>query len=758
MAIDPICQMQVNEDSVIRAVRYGKTYYFCSEHCRQKFLSQAMAQPQKIPTVNSLRAKLYTCPMHPEIEQDHPGGCPKCGMSFEPKAGASTTDDNHEERLHVVKFWVGVILSAPVVLGSMHDMHPGSTPIHWIMNSWAQWIFSSVVVWWAVGMFFSRARQSIAHRSPNMFTLIALGVGGAYGYSTIALLFPQFFASTMAGAGKVPLYFESATMITVLVLLGQVLEAKARRQTGQAIQALLELAAKNAHRVIGDKEEEVPLNVLQKGDLLRVKPGEKIPTDGVVVEGASFVDESMLTGEPEPAEKKPGDNVVGATVNQTGAFLFRAEKVGEETVLAQIVRMVDEAQRIRAPIQKVADQVSAYFVPAVLFVAAVTFVVWFVVGPDPRFIYAIVNAIAVLIIACPCALGLATPMAVRVGVGRGAREGILIRNAEALELAGQARVLLVDKTGTLTEGRPRVTACIPGTGWDKKQLTTVAGSLERNSEHPLSRAIVLFSNEQHVQTEAVTDFQAVPGSGILGKVNGRLAIVGKQKFLEEHGVVISTEMIRQAERWQEEAQTVIWVAVDRQVAGMLGISDPIKATTAKAIVALKALGLKIVMLTGDNQATARAVAHKLGLDDFQAELKPGHKQDVVQQWNKDGSIVIMAGDGINDAPALAAAHVGVAMGNGTDVAIESAGIVLVKGDLMGLAKALRLSRAVMKNIRQNLFFAFIYNILGVPVAAGILYPFYGVLLSPVIAGAAMSFSSVSVIANSLRLRNVRLAI
>ena len=611
------------------------------------------------------------------------------------------------------------------------------------------------VVLWAGGMFFSKAWRSLVNRSLNMFTLIATGVGAAYFYSAVAVIAPGIFPESFRESGEVGLYFEAAAVITVLVLLGQLLEAKARSQTSQAIKALLGLAAKTAHRIRGGQEEEVPVDQIEKGDLLRVRPGEKIPIDGVITEGRSNIDESMITGEPMPVEKGVGESVIGATVNQTGTFVMRAEKVGSETLLAQIVHMVAEAQRSRAPIQKLADTVAGYFVPVVIGIAVVTFIVWAIWGPAPAMAYGLVNAVSVLIIACPCALGLATPMSIMVGVGRAAQNGILVKNAEALETTERVTHLVTDKTGTLTAGKPRVTRQLAAPGGDEGELLRIAASLEQNSEHPLARAIVDQAKEAGLTLSPVTDFESTTGGGVTGKLDGKTVRVGKRKFLEELGVGIPEDLDREAQHLQEKAQTVVWVAVDKNAAGLLAIADPIKETTPKAIATLHDLGLKVIMCTGDNRKTAEAVARELGIDDFTAEVMPQDKIDIIKKLKSQGAIVAMAGDGINDAPALAESDVGIAMGTGTDVAIESAGITLVKGDLMGIAKAIHLSRAIMRNIRQNLFFAFIYNALGIPIAAGVLYPFFGVLLSPIIAGAAMSFSSLSVVANALRLRSVR---
>jgi len=622
------------------------------------------------------------------------------------------------------------------------------------------------VVLWAGGFFFTRAWQSIINRSLNMFTLIAVGVGAAYFYSAVAVVAPGIFPESFRRHGEVDLYFEAAAVITTLVLLGQLIEAKARSRTGQAIKALLGLAAKTAHRVRDGSEEDIQVDAIQKGDLLRVRPGEKVPVDGVIVEGESNVDESMITGEPIPVSKHAGDKVVGATVNQTGSFLMRAERIGSETLLAQIVQMVAEAQRSRAPIQKLADTVSGYFVPAVISIALITFVVWSIAGPAPAMAYALVNAVSVLIIACPCALGLATPMSIMVGVGRAAHAGILVKNAEAIEITEKVTHLITDKTGTLTIGKPKVVSRVTDKRTSEHELLQIAASVEAHSEHPLARAIVEAAKNEQIALCGVRDFQSTTGGGVSAKLatsspsggglDGRRVLVGKEKFLTDSSVIISGELRKQADRLQEQAQTTVWVAVDGHTLGVLGIADPIKPTTRNAIRALHEMGLKIMMCTGDNRRTAESVARELRIDEFRAEVMPDEKIEIVERLKTSGAIVAMAGDGINDAPALAAADVGIAMGTGTDVAIESASITLVKGDLLGIVKTMHLSRAVMRNIRQNLFFAFIYNAVGVPIAAGVLYPFFGVLLSPMIAGAAMSFSSVSVIGNALRLRSIKL--
>ena len=712
------------------------------------------------PMAAALPKTIYTCPMHPEIEQDHPGDCPICGMRLEPKTVSAEDSAEHAEiRSLSRKFWIGLVFTVPVLFLAMGHLIPGLHIEKWMPRSvskWVEFVLATPVVLWAGGMFFSKAWRSLVNRSLNMFTLIATGVGAAYFYSAVAVIAPGIFPESFRESGEVGLYFEAAAVITVLVLLGQLLEAKARSQTSQAIRALLGLAAKTAHRIRDDQEEEVPVDQIEKGDLLRVRPGEKIPIDGVIIEGRSNIDESMITGEPMPVGKGAGESVIGATVNQTGTFVMRAEKVGSETLLAQIVHMVAEAQRSRAPIQKLADTVSGYFVPAVIAIAVLTFIAWAIWGPAPAMAYGLVNAVAVLIIACPCALGLATPMSIMVGVGRAAQNGILVKNAEALETTERVTHLVTDKTGTLTAGKPRVTRRMAAPGGDEGELLRIAASLEQNSEHPLARAIVDQAKEAGITLSPVTDFESTTGGGVMGKLDGKTVRVGKRKFLEESGVGIPEDLDREAQHLQEKAQTVVWVAVDRNAAGLLAIADPIKETTPKAIKALHDLGLKVIMCTGDNRKTAEAVARELGIDDFTAEVMPQDKIDIIKKLKSQGAIVAMAGDGINDAPALAESHVGIAMGTGTDVAIESAGITLVKGDLMGIAKAIHLSRAIMRNIRQNLFFAFIYNALGIPIAAGVLYPFFGVLLSPIIAGAAMSFSSLSVVANALRLRSVRI--
>ncbi len=765
---DPICGMDVDERTGISFERDDEVFFFCSEHCKNKFIAQTEIDKKTSSHCSPSRNKddgaathfKYVCPMHPEIIQEGPGNCPKCGMSLEPVIGKEVDEeDNGEERVLLIKFWIGLFLTFPVFVLALGEMVPAfdiSAVIPLSFSKWMQFILATPVVLWVGKIFFERAWQSILNKSPNMFTLIAMGVGSAYGFSVVAVLFPWIFPESLKKGGEIGLYFEAATVITVLVLLGQLLEAKARRRTGQAIKALLGLAAKNAHIIIDEDEREIAIDEVQKGDLLRVKPGEKVPLDGIIVEGKSSVDESMISGEPIPVFKSVDDRVIGATVNQTGTFIMRTEKVGSETLLSQIINMVSEAQRSRAPIQKLVDKVSCYFVPAVMVCAISAFMVWSFFGPEPALAYALVSAISVLIIACPCALGLATPMAVMVGVGKGAQTGILIKNAESIEKAEKVTHLLTDKTGTLTAGKPQVTTCIAASGYNETDFISIAASLEKNSEHPLAKAIIDYAKEKEINIETVENFESITGGGIKGTINENNVYLGKQKFIENEGIKPSSELIDQAAELYDKAQTVVWVAVDKQVIGLLGISDPVKETTPDAIKTLQGMGVKIIMLTGDNQKTAEAIAKELGIDNVRAELEPKDKQEIVKAFKREGGIVMVAGDGINDAPALAEAEVGVAMGTGTDVAIESAGITLVKGDLNGIIKALRLSRAVMKNIRQNLFFAFIYNALGVPIAAGVLYPFLGILLSPMIAGAAMSCSSVSVIGNSLRLRNLKL--
>ena len=703
---------------------------------------------------------IYTCPMHPEIRQDKPGNCPICGMALEPVSVAADAEDDHSEARDMFRrFWISSVLTLPVLLLAMGHLIPGFHIDRWIhpkLNQWVQFVFTAPVVLWAGWPFFVRGWRSVRTLHLNMFTLIALGVGTAFVYSVVALLAPTAFPPELrAHGGVVPVYFEAAAVITTLVLLGQWLEARARSHTGAAIKALLQRAAKTARVVRNGTEQEIPVANVNKGYVLRVRPGEKIPVDGTIIEGYSSIDESMITGESIPVEKKADDRVTGSTINQTGSFLMRAEQVGEETLLARIVKMVAEAQRSRAPIQRLADKVSGYFVPAVIVVAIITFVGWLLFGPEPRLSYALVNAVAVLIIACPCALGLATPMSIMVGVGRGAQEGVLVKNAEAIETMEKVETLIVDKTGTLTEGKPRLIRIITAQGFTEEQLLSAAASVEQVSEHPLAAAVVEAAHDRSLTLGKAVDFQSTTGGGVIGKVEGKTVVVGKPEFLKEQAVAAVDNLQAASAELQATGNPVIFVGIDGAVGGIIAVADPIKKTAPDTIAELHRLGLKIVMLTGDNERTAKAVAAKLGIDEVEAGVAPQRKHERVMQLRQQGRIVAMAGDGINDAPALAAANVGIAMGTGTDVAIESAGITLLKGDLRGIVKAIHLSRAVMRNIRQNLFFAFIYNVLGVPIAAGVLYGVVRLLLSPIIASAAMSFSSVSVIANALRLRRVK---
>lgn len=713
---------------------------------------------ERNPVHPKLAGTIYTCPMHPQIERDHPGACPICGMALEPKVATAGTDEEAGSELRDMtrRLWVAAVLALPVFLLAMAQLVPGfalvgySPPVRWV-----QFLLSTPVVWWAGWPFFVRGARSLRTRRWNMFTLIALGVGAAWTYSTVAFILPGIFPAAMRTHGAVEVYFESAAVIVVLVLLGQVLELRARAQTSSAIKALLNLAPATAILVTAQGEREAPLAEVQAGDRLRVRPGGKVPVDGIIVEGASSVDESMITGESLPVEKKAGDRVTGGTLNATGSFVLRADKVGADSLLSRIVQMVASAQRSRAPIQGVADKAAAVFVPAVASISALTFLVWFFFGPDPRLAHAVVNAVGVLIIACPCALGLATPMSIMVGVGRGAQAGILFKDADALERLGKVTWLVVDKTGTLTEGKPRLTDIRPVSTSDESSLLQSAASLERASEHPLAAAVVRGAEERGTPLLPVAGFRSVTGSGIAGLVDGRLVVVGKPAFLKEEGVPPSATLDELAAALEAEAKTVLFVGVDRILAGLIAVADPIKDSSREAIALLHQLGVKLQMVTGDNRLTAESVARRLGLDGFDAEAKPADKITKVNDLKREGSVVAMAGDGVNDAPALAAADVGIAMGTGTDVAIETAGVTLVSGDLRGIAKAIRLSRATMINIRQNLFFAFVYNLLGVPIAAGVLYPFFGLVLSPMIAGAAMSLSSVSVITNALRLRRIR---
>ena len=703
---------------------------------------------------------IYTCPMHPEVQQDKPGNCPKCGMALEPKTISAPSEEENPELADMTRrFWIGAVLTLPVFLLAMAHIIPALSHQDWLVGDvsrWIQFVLSTPVVLWAGWPFFQRGWRSLVTRQLNMFTLIAVGVGTAYVFSTVAMLAPGLFPSSFAHGGKVGIYFEAAAVIVVLVLLGQVLELRARSKTGSAIRALLNLAPAKARVVQGHEELDVPLEMVKVGAVLRVRPGEKVPVDGIVLDGKTAIDESMITGEPMPAEKNVGDRVTGGTVNTTGSILMEAKRVGSDTVLARIVQMVADAQRSRAPIQALADKVSGYFVPTVLAVAVITFIAWAWLGPEPRFAYAIVNAVAVLIIACPCALGLATPMSVMVGVGRGAQAGVLIRSAEAIEMMAKVTNVVVDKTGTLTEGKPRLLRVVTAQGLSQDELLLAATSVEQSSEHPLADAVVQGARERGIRPQPVTDFASVTGGGVTAKLGQREIVLGKLEFLRQRGIGGTGALSAIASELQNEGHTVILVGIDGNFAGLLAVADPIKASTPEAIEQLHQLGLKVIMLTGDNERTANAVAKKLGIDTVEAGVEPQRKHERIQELRQEGCIVAMAGDGINDAPALAAAHVGIAMGTGTDVAMESAGITLVKGDLRAIVKAINLSRAMMRNIRQNLFFAFVYNALGIPVAAGVLYPFFGLLLSPIIAGAAMSLSSVSVIANALRLRRAKL--
>ena len=697
----------------------------------------------------------YFCPMCPGVESDRPGDCPKCGMALERNPLFAADGEDLEIRALTWKFWIAAALTLPVFFLAMGHMIPG---VHFRkdITKWIEFILTIPVVLWAGGMFFTKAWVSLKTWNLNMFTLIATGVGAAFLYSAVAVLAPGVFPESFKEHGEVGLYFEAAAVITVLVLLGQLLEAKARARTGEAIQSLIGLAAKTAHRLRDGKEEDVPVDEIAVGDLLRVRPGEKVPIDGTITESGGNLDESMMTGEPMPIAKKEGDPVIGATLNQTGSFVMRAEKIGSDTLLSQIVHMVAEAQRSRAPIQKVADTVAGWFVPIVVAAAVVTFIVWAIYGPAPAMAFALVNAVSVLIIACPCALGLATPMSIMVGVGRAAGMGILVKNAGAIELAEKVTHLVTDKTGTLTAGKPRVTDVIPASGYESDALLRLAASIESPSEHPLARAVVDAAKESNIELFPVTDFESITAGGVTGIVDGKAVRIGKSSFLSEHGIAIAGDWEQRAKALREKARTVVWVGIGTELAGILAIADPIKESSAAAICALHEMGLKIIMCTGDNRATAEAVARELGIDEIHAEVMPQDKIELIRKLKQQGAVVAMAGDGINDAPALAAADVGIAMGTGTDVAIGSAAITLVKGDLLAIAKSIRLSRAVMRNIRQNLFFAFIYNAVGIPIAAGALYPFFGILLSPMIAGAAMSFSSVSVILNALRLRKTEI--
>ncbi len=804
-AIDPVCGMTVNPESAAGSFAYeGQTYYFCNPGCLHKFREDPkrflkpqapqLGQPvaigrvekkadsiaeftcpmhpevqqahagscpkcgmalERTPSVSTQVKAEYTCPMHPEIVRDRPGSCPICGMALEPRSIVVAEEENPELSDMRRRFWISAILTAPVFAIGMSDLIPGNPLQQRLAGSllaWIQLILATPVALWGGWPFFVRAWQSIVNRSLNMFTLIGLGVGVAYGFSVVATLFPEAFPHSFRHEGSVPVYFEAAAVITTLVLLGQVLELKARSRTSFALKALLGLAPATARLInVEGSERDVPLAEVKPGDSLRVRPGEKIPVDGVVVEGSSAVDESMVTGEPLPVEKRPGDTLIGGTVNSTGSFVMKAERVGSETLLAQIVQLVAEAQRSRAPIQRLADVVAAYFVPVVIAVAIMTFIAWAITGPEPRLAYALINSIAVLIIACPCALGLATPMSIMVATGKAAQVGVLFKNATAVEVLRDVDTLVIDKTGTLTEGKPKLVTVLTAPDWNEGDVLRLAASLENASEHPLAAAIVAGSRERNIQLVPTASFESITGKGVVGKIDGRAVVLGNRRLFEDLNIELE-ELGNKAEEYRANGQTVVFVAVDGRGAGLLGVADPIKSSTPEAIRQLHDEGLRIVMLTGDSHTTANAVAARLALDEVFAEVLPTQKAEIVKRLQTEGHRVAMAGDGINDAPALARADVGIAMGTGTDVAMQSADITLVRGDLRGIVRARTLSRATMSNIKQNLFFAFFYNALGVPIAAGVLYPFFGLLLNPMIAAAAMSFSSVSVIANALRLR------
>jgi Cu+-exporting ATPase len=759
-AVDPVCGMTVDPLKTLHhADHAGHAYHFCSAGCRTRFTAEPDRYLADKPAASPPAASgaIYTCPMHPQIRHVGPGACPICGMALEPLQVTADAGPNAELASMTWRFWVGLVLALPVFILEMGGHLVGFMPIHPPTLGWVEFVLATPVVLWCGWPFLERGARSVVTRQLNMFTLIALGVGVSWTYSVVAVLAPGAFPPALRDAhGAVPLYFEAAAVITVLVLLGQVLELRAREHTSGAIRALLDLAPKTARRIRADGvDEEVTLDLIAVGDRLRVRPGEKVPVDGVVAEGRAAVDESLVTGESMPVTKAPGDKLVAGSLNKTGALTMTAERVGADTLLSQIVQMVAQAQRSRAPIQRMADRVSRWFVPAVIAAAAVAFAVWFLVGPEPRFGFAMVAAVSVLIIACPCALGLATPISIMVGVGRGAQAGVLIKNAEALERFERVDTLIVDKTGTLTEGRPAVTAIRTAAGFTEDDLLRLAASLERGSEHPLAEAIVRAATERSLPLAESTGFDSPVGKGVVGKIEGRDVLLGNAGFLGEHGVAVAA-MDAEADALRKDGATAIYAAVDGALAGVFAIADPIKATTAEAVKALKADGVRVVMMTGDNRTTALAVGRRLGIDEVEADVLPGAKAAVVERLRGEGRVVAMAGDGVNDAPALAAADVGVAMGHGSDVAIESAGVTLLKGDLNGLVRARLLSRAVMGNIRQNLFFAFVYNVAGIPIAAGALYPAFGLLLSPALAAAAMALSSVSVVLNALRLGKVRL--
>jgi P-type Cu+ transporter len=762
--VDPVCGMKVDPKSARGGsfTHRGQTYHFCNPRCRERFSAAPesfLATPEAaapVPAPSAPAGTQYTCPMHPEVVRNGPGACPICGMALEPRSVSLEQEQNPELRDMWRRFWFSLVFTLPTLLLAMSDLLPGrSEPwLHAPYYQLLQLALSAPVVLWGGAPFFQRAWASLLSRNLNMFTLIGLGTSSAFGFSLFATFFPELLPHAVSHAGGAPVYYEAAAVIVTLVALGQVLELRARSATAGAIRALLRLSPKSARRIAADgSESDVPLEQVQVGETLRVRPSEQVPVDGVVLDGSSSVDESSLTGESMPVHKSAGARVTGGTLNGTGTFSMRAERVGQHTLLAQIVALVSEAQRSRAPIQRLADQVSAWFVPAVVAVALLSAVLWGGWGPEPRVAYALLNAVAVLIIACPCALGLATPMSIMVGTGRGARAGVLVKNAEALELLEQVDTLVVDKTGTLTEGKPRLVSVVVGADFDEGELLAQAAALEATSEHPLAAAIVAGARERGLVIPAVTEFRSLPGLGVSGKVRGVELALGNAQLVESRGGVVSVFDTR-ADQLRSQAQTVVFLLSNGHVAGLLGVADPIKESTPEALRDLRQAGLRVLMLSGDNLATARAVAARLGIEDVRADVLPQQKHQVISELRRQGRIVAMAGDGTNDAPALAAAHVGIAMGTGTDVAIQSAGVTLLGGDLRGIVRARRLSSAVMRNIRQNLFFAFVYNALGVPLAAGALYPFFGLLLSPMIASAAMALSSVSVIGNALRLRSV----
>lgn len=764
LVTDPVCWMKVDPaTSKHRATYGGTTFHFCSAGCQTKFQAtpEKYLKPKEVtPPPAAQKGVIYTCPMHPQIRQQGPGNCPICGMALEPLEVTAEAEPNHELIDMSRRFWIGLALTVPVVTLEMGAHIPGLGLHHFVSptaSTWIQFLLGTPVVLWAGWPFFERGWRSIVNHSLNMFTLIALGTGAAYLYSLVATFAPGVFPVGFRGMeGTVAVYFEAGAVITVLVLLGQVLELRAREQTGGAIRALLNMAPKTARRLKeNDEDEEIPLSEVQVGDRLRVRPGESVPVDGEVLEGSGAVDESMVTGESLPVEKAPGAKLIGATVNGTGALVMRADKVGSDTMLSRIVAMVAEAQRTRAPIQRMADTVSGYFVPAVIAIAVLSFAAWAIWGPSPALSYGLIAAVSVLIIACPCALGLATPMSIMVGIGKGAGAGVLIKSAEALEHMEKVDTLVVDKTGTLTEGKPKVVAVVPGPGLTEREILPLAASLERSSEHPLAAAIVAAARDRGMDMQEPGDFASVTGKGVTGTVSGRRVALGNARLMQELGVDLG-ELSAKADELRREGGTALFLAVGGKPGGVIAVADPIKATTPAALESLRADGIRVIMLTGDNRTTAEAVARELGISEVEADVLPEDKNRIVRKLRSEGKVVGMAGDGVNDAPALAEADVGIAMGTGTDVAMQSAGVTLVKGDLAGIARARTLSRATMRNIRQNLFLAFIYNVLGIPLAAGVLYPFLGLMLSPIVAALAMALSSVSVIGNALRLRTLHL--